>query len=65
MKSVFSNVPKFLMLLPVLMLFLSCSNDEEAYARVTVNGTLLVEDVSDFNGDIDASFTGNGGTAIR
>ena len=56
---------KFLFLLPVMALILSCSNDDDMYARVTVNGTLLVEDVSDFNGDIDASFTGNGGTASR
>jgi hypothetical protein len=41
---------------------LSCNKDDDAYARVTVNGTLLVGDRSDFNGDIDASFTGNGGS---
>ncbi|MDG1573405.1 hypothetical protein OZ410_13835 [Robiginitalea sp. M366] len=65
MKTVYTKFPKLLLLLPALLLFLSCSNDEEAYARVTVNGTLLMEDVSDFNGDINASFTGNGGTATR
>jgi hypothetical protein len=45
--------------------FVSCSNDDDAFAKVTVNGTLLVGDRSDFNGDIDASFTGNGGSASR
>nr|WP_299343017.1 hypothetical protein [Allomuricauda sp.] len=52
----------------------SCSDDDDdTFANVTVNGTMLsispsdfvVGDRSDFNGDIDASFTGNGGTAIR
>ncbi|WP_252741732.1 hypothetical protein [Robiginitalea marina] len=58
---------------PVFILSLSCSNDDDSFARVTVNGTLLqtsasdftIGDRSDFNGDIDASFTGNGGTATR
>lgn len=56
-----------------LVFFAACSNDDDAFARVTVNGTELttspsdfvVGDRSDFNGDIDASFTGNGGTATR
>ncbi len=52
----------------------SCSNDDDdTFANVTVNGTMLstspsdfvVGDRSDFNGDIDASFTGNGGSATR
>ncbi|MBT8282537.1 MAG: hypothetical protein KJO86_02275 [Muriicola sp.] len=62
-----------LLALPALVFLNSCSNDDDAFARVTVNGTQLntspsdftVGDRSDFNGDIDASFTGNGGTAIR
>ena len=56
-----------------VVLFVGCSNDDDTFARVTVNGTNLttspsdfvVGDRSDFNGDIDASFTGNGGTATR
>ena len=56
-----------------LVFFVACSNDDDTFARVTVNGTELttnssdfvVGDRSDFNGDIDASFTGNGGTATR
>ncbi|MDX1315533.1 MAG: hypothetical protein R3356_08530 [Eudoraea sp.] len=56
-----------------LVFFAACSNDDDTFARVTVNGTNLttspsdfvVGDRSDFNGDIDASFTGNGGTATR
>nr|WP_299342441.1 hypothetical protein [Allomuricauda sp.] len=54
--------------------FVGCSNDDDdTFARVSINGTELtatpsdfvVGDRSDFNGDIDASFTGNGGSAIR
>ena len=56
---------KLLLLAPAMILFLACNNDDDSYARITVNGTLLIEDRSDFNGDIDASFTGNGGTATR
>lgn len=56
---------KLFLLAPAFILFLSCNNDDDTYARITVNGTLLIEDRSDFNGDIDASFTGNGGTATR
>ncbi len=57
-----------------LVFVTSCSNDDDdTFANVTVNGTMLstspsdfvVGDRSDFNGDIDASFTGNGGTATR
>lgn len=53
--------------------FVGCSDDDDAFARVSVNGTELtatpsdfvVGDSSDFNGDVDASFTGNGGSATR
>lgn len=41
------------------------SDDDDSFAQVTVNGTVIVTDVSDFNGDIDASYTGNGGTLNR
>ncbi|SFR31282.1 hypothetical protein SAMN04490243_0109 [Robiginitalea myxolifaciens] len=61
------------MILPALVLFVACSNDDDSFARLTVNGTLWtpgssdfnVGDRSDFDGDVDASFTGNGGTATR
>ncbi len=56
---------KSVLLIPFLILFMACSNDDDTFARVTVNGTVLTGDVSDFNGDIDASFTGNGGTVAR
>ena len=56
---------KLLLLVPAMVFFIACNNDDDTYARITVNGTLLIEDRSDFNGDIDASFTGNGGTATR
>ena len=63
----------FFLALPAIVMLNSCSKDDDAFARITVNGTQLntnpsdfvVGDRSDFNGDIDASFTGNGGTAIR
>lgn len=53
--------------------FSSCEAEDSSFVRITVNGTQLqtspgdftVGDRSDFNGDIDASFTGNGGTASR
>lgn len=56
---------KILTLAPAFVFFISCDKDDDSFARVTVNGTVLIEDVSDFNGDIDASFTGNGGTVTR
>ena len=56
------------LVLPAMLFFTSCSKDDDPFVRVTVNGTQLnttpsdfvVGDGSDFNGDIDASFTGNG-----
>lgn len=64
---------KFAFLLTALVLSVSCSKDDDSFARVSVNGTQLttspddftVGDRSDFNGDVDASFTGNGGTTTR
>ncbi|NAY90538.1 hypothetical protein GTQ34_01290 [Muricauda sp. JGD-17] len=64
---------KLFSILFAFFVFSSCSKDDDTYARVTVNGTLLqtnpsdftVGDRSDFNGDVDASFTGNGGTTSR
>ncbi|MCX2718106.1 hypothetical protein [Lentiprolixibacter aurantiacus] len=68
-----SNLLSVFALAFTMIFFVACSNDDDTFARVTVNGTALttspsdfvVGDRSDFNGDIDASFTGNGGTAIR
>lgn len=68
-----SNFLSVVALAFTLVFFVACSNDDDTFARVTVNGTNLttspsdfvVGDRSDFNGDIDASFTGNGGTASR
>jgi hypothetical protein len=48
-----------------IIFFVACSKDDDSFARITVNNTLLVGDRSDFNGDIDASFTGNGGSVAR
>jgi hypothetical protein len=60
-----SGVLKIALLLMTIVTFVACNKDDDSFARVTVNGTLLVGDRSDFNGDIDASFTGNGGSANR
>lgn len=64
-----SNVPrtiKSIYFVCALVFFTSCSNDDDdAFAQVTVNGTVLITVVSDFNGDIDASYTGDGGTLNR
>lgn len=68
-----NQIFRLTLLLPALVLFVACSNDDDSFARLTVNGTLwtsgssdfTVGDRSDFNGDVDASFTGNGGTATR
>jgi hypothetical protein len=64
---------KLILFVPAMVLFIACNKDDDAFARVTVNGTQLttspsdfvVGDRSDFNGDIDASFAGNGGSAAR
>ncbi len=69
----FTKISKYALLIPALVLFIACSKDDDSFARVSVNGTQLtaspsdfvVGDRSDFNGDIDASFTGNGGTTTR
>lgn len=66
-----SKIAKILLMAPVLLMFLACDKDDDSFARVNVNGTTLetspsdftVGDRSDFNGDIDASFTGNAGSA--
>ena len=67
------RILKMGILIPVLVVFMACSKDDDTFARVSVNGTQLIAspsdftvgDTSDFNGDVDASFTGNGGTTTR
>ncbi|TKD62551.1 hypothetical protein [Flavobacterium sp. ASW18X] len=69
------NITNILLLCFSLSIVSSCSkeNEEDTFVRLTVNGEQIttseanftVGDRSDFNGDIDASFTGNGGTATR
>ena len=64
---------KYALLIPSLVFFVACNKDDDSFARVSVNGTQLttspsdfvVGDRSDFNGDVDASFTGNGGSTTR
>ncbi|MBT8206525.1 MAG: hypothetical protein KJP14_04045 [Eudoraea sp.] len=68
-----SSILRSVSLVFAFVFFVACNKDDDTFARVTVNGTALttkpsdfvVGDRSDFNGDIDASFTGNGGTATR
>lgn len=67
------RIVKHALFIPALVLIIACGKDDDSFARVSVNGTQLtaspsdfvVGDRSDFNGDIDASFTGNGGTTTR
>jgi hypothetical protein len=50
-----------------LFLMVSCNKDDsvDLTAKVTVNGQVLFDNGDDFNGDVDASFTGNGGSATK
>lgn len=73
MNTSISKIVRYLLAVPVFVLFIACSKDDDSFARISVNGIQLtaspsdftVGDQSDFNGDIDASFTGNGGTTTR
>lgn len=56
---------KIATLVITVVFFVACSKDDDSSTSITVNGTLLVGDRSDFNGDIDASFTGNEGSVSR
>ena len=68
-----SNLFKSFMAGVMVLTVIACSKDDDAFASVAVNGTTLrtspsdftVGDRSDFNGDIDASCTGNGGSTTR
>lgn len=45
---------------------ISCSKDDPVpTATVTVNGQVLFDNGDDFNGDVDASFTGDGGSTTK
>ncbi|NKI32766.1 hypothetical protein [Croceivirga thetidis] len=65
---------QFLALVIAMLSITACSNEEDVSSiTLRVNGTTIstepsgfvVGDRSDFNGDIDASFTGNGASATR
>lgn len=56
---------KIATLVMTALFFVSCDKEDDSTVTVTVNGTVLVGDRSDFNGDIDASFTGIEGTDSR
>tara|TARA_R110000823_G_scaffold181779_1_gene314078 strand:+ start:151 stop:618 length:468 start_codon:yes stop_codon:yes gene_type:complete len=68
-----TNLFKSLVVGIMVLTVIACSKEDDPTASVTVNGTALrtspsdftVGDQSDFNGDIDASFTGNGGSTTR
>ena len=68
-----SNLFKSFMAGVMVLTVIACSKDDDAFASVAVHGTTLrtspsdftVGDRSDFNGDINASFTGNGGSTTR
>ena len=68
-----SNLIKSFIAGVMVLTVIACSKDDDPTASVRVNGTTLsaspsdftVGDQSDFNGDIDASFTGNGGSTTR
>ena len=45
---------------------ISCSKDDPVpTATVTINGKVLFDNGDDFNGDVDASFTGDGGSTTK
>jgi len=56
---------KVVTLIMAVVFFVACDKEDDPSASITVNGILLVGDQSDFNGDIDASFTGTEGTVSR
>ncbi len=56
---------KIATLVITVLFFVACDKDDDSSVAVTVNGTVLVGDRSDFNGDIDASFTGIEGSDSR
>jgi len=68
-----SNLIKSFIAGVMVLTVIACSKDDDPTASVTVNGTTLrtspsdfvVDDQGDFNGDLDASFTGNGGSTTR
>ncbi|MGY5846820.1 hypothetical protein ACW6QP_05325 [Salegentibacter sp. HM20] len=56
-----------ILFLTTLIIGCSSNNDEEnlVVAEVSVNNSVLFDDTSDFDGDIDGDFTGNGGSTTR
>ena len=69
----FQNIFLSFLLLAGFGVLTSCENEDNSFVELRVNGQLVqssnagltVGDRSDFNGDIDASFTGNGGSGTR
>lgn len=46
--------------------FVGCSDDEaDLMAEVRINGTVLIDNDDDFNGDVGGSFVGDGGSVTR
>ena len=55
----------FFILLLMNLSLVSCSEDDEQEAVITVNGVALVDNDDDFFGDINGDFTGTGGSVSR
>lgn len=50
----------------ICLIAMGCSKDNPVLvAEVMANGSLLVDNGDDFIGDVDADFTGNGGSIVR
>ena len=57
--------PKLLGVILIVGLSACSSDDDTSEAIVSVNGTTLVSNGDDFNGDIDGDFTGTGGSTSK
>lgn len=59
------KTPLLMALVMLCLTAIGCSKDDPLVVTVTVNGSVLFDDGDDFNGDIDASFVGDGGSVTR
>lgn len=56
----------FAVLFVATTIFVGCSDDEaDLMAEVRINGTVLIDNDDDFNGDVGGSFVGDGGSVTR
>ncbi len=62
----FNNFKLVAILIIATVISVSCSDDDpRPVAKVTVNGTALVNNGDDFTGDIDGDFNGDGGSTTK